>query len=553
MIADKLLFKEIVDRSTLYAGGEITVQILAQTFVIIAWIFIGVAGTRMVLNLIIQRMKQHLEAGLIQKLKEEYTAHMLQLSHNFHVSHKTGSLITRLSRGESALEDINSFFVDTLLPNIFRLFVTGAALWYFDKSSIIIILLTFGGFVGYSLYIQTKQIQASAFYNEAEDTEKGYTAEAITNIDSVKYYGKEIFVLKKMRNYFIETKKRLLAYWKYHLLATGIQHLFLIGGTVAILYFPLIKVLAGEMTIGTVVFIYSTYLGLHSDAVSFARQLRMFTKRVSDFGSLTRYKKVQNEIKDIPNAPELQVQEGSISFSNITFSYNKRPIFKNFSLDIKPNEKVALVGHSGSGKSTLIKLLYRLYDVEQGRILIDGNDSRTVKQESLRSELAIVPQEAVLFDDTIYNNILFSNPSASRKEVLYAIKYAQLDKIIATFPNKEQTIVGQRGVKLSGGEKQRVSIARALLANKRILVLDEATSALDSQTEHDIQTDLKKLLEGRTAIIIAHRLSTIMHADKIIVLDKGKIVQQGTHRQLITKPGVYRQLWNLQKGGYIGE
>ena len=185
--------------------------------------------------------------------------------------------------------------------------------------------------------------------------------------------------------------------------------------------------------------------------------------------------------------------------------------------------------------------------------MIDGKDISDFKQESLRSELSIVPQECVLFDDTLYNNILFSNPSAKRNEVMNAIKFAQLDKIIEKFPNKENTIVGQRGVKLSGGEKQRVSIARAILANKKVLVLDEATSSLDSQTEHDIQKDLHRLLENRTSIIIAHRLSTIMSADKIIVLEKGKIVQIGNHKELIKQPGLYRKLWNLQKGGYIGE
>jgi ATP-binding cassette subfamily B protein len=211
------------------------------------------------------------------------------------------------------------------------------------------------------------------------------------------------------------------------------------------------------------------------------------------------------------------------------------------------------VGHSGSGKSTLVKLLYRLYDVDKGAILIDGEDIRDFKQESLRSELSIVPQECVLFDDSVYNNILFSRQNAKREEVLSAIKFAQLDKTVKNFPFKENTIVGERGVRLSGGEKQRVSIARAILANKKAIILDEATSSLDSQTEHEIQADLQKLLEGRTAIIIAHRLSTIMRADRIVVLDKGRIVQIGNHNELINKKGIYRELWSLQKGGYIGE
>jgi ABC-type multidrug transport system fused ATPase/permease subunit len=224
---------------------------------------------------------------------------------------------------------------------------------------------------------------------------------------------------------------------------------------------------------------------------------------------------------------------------------------QDFNLKIKPNEKVALVGHSGCGKTTLVKLLNRFYDVDSGNILIDGKDIRDVKQESLRAETGIVPQECILFDDTIYNNIKFADQKASRKEVMDAIRFAQLDKIINNFPKRENTIVGERGVKLSGGEKQRVSIARAILANKKMLVLDEATSALDSQTEYEIQKSLQKLLESRTSIIIAHRLSTIMNADRIIVMKSGKIIQQGKHADLIREEGEYKKLWNLQKGGYI--
>ena len=200
-----------------------------------------------------------------------------------------------------------------------------------------------------------------------------------------------------------------------------------------------------------------------------------------------------------------------------------------------------------------MKLLYRLYNPDGGEILIDGKNIKSFKQESLRSELSIVPQEGILFDDTIYNNIAFSNPTAKKEEVFNAIKFAQLDKFVMSLPNKENTIVGERGVKLSGGEKQRVSIARAILANKKILVLDEATSSLDSQTEHSIQNDLKKLMKNRTSIIIAHRLSTIMSADRIVVMDKGRIVQLGKHNDLIQQGGIYKKLWSLQKGGYIEE
>ncbi len=283
----------------------------------------------------------------------------------------------------------------------------------------------------------------------------------------------------------------------------------------------------------------------------FVHGIRNYYRAMADFQDLFQYGKIKNEIIDKPNAKPLKVRQGTIELKNIDFSYGERNIFKNFSLKIEKNEKIALVGHSGCGKTTLIKLINRLYDVESGQILIDNQDIKNFKQESIRGETGIVPQEAILFDDTLYNNIKFANLKASNKEIKNAIRFAQLDKVIENFPKKENTIVGERGVRLSGGEKQRVSVARAILANKKILVLDEATSSLDSETENEIQKDLQKLLKGRTSIIIAHRLSTIMSADRIIVMKNGEIVQQGKHSELINQPGEYKKLWNLQKGGYI--
>ncbi|MDD5066235.1 MAG: ATP-binding cassette domain-containing protein, partial [bacterium] len=267
--------------------------------------------------------------------------------------------------------------------------------------------------------------------------------------------------------------------------------------------------------------------------------------------SLFRYNKIEKRIKDRPRAGDLNIKQGVIEFRNVSFKYHKQNIFEDFNLKIRHNEKVAVVGPSGCGKTTLIKLLYRLYDVDKGTIRVDGKDIRNVNQQSLRSEMAVVPQECILFDDTIMNNISFSRPGIGPEKVFESMKLAQLDKIVKRFPNRENTIVGERGVKLSGGEKQRVSIARALLADKKIVVLDEATSSLDSRTEHEIQRDFQKLFKGRTAIIIAHRLSTIMNADRVIVMDEGRIVQTGKHKDLVKRKGIYRDLWELQKNGYI--
>jgi ABC-type multidrug transport system fused ATPase/permease subunit len=285
----------------------------------------------------------------------------------------------------------------------------------------------------------------------------------------------------------------------------------------------------------------------------FVHGIRRFYISLGDFDSLFQYDKMKNSIKDKENAKPINIKKGEIEFKKINFTYHKKKTINNLSLVVPQNNRIALVGHSGSGKTTLVKLLYRFYDLDSGEILIDGKNINKFKQESLRSEMSVVTQEAILFDDTIFNNIAFSNPKATRTEVFNAMKFAQLDMFISGLPNKEKTLVGERGVKLSGGEKQRVSIARAILADKKVLVLDEATSALDSKTEQDIQIALEKLMKGRTSIIIAHRLSTIMHADKIVVMDKGKIAQIGNHSELIKKRGIYKELWGLQKGGYIEE
>ena len=309
--------------------------------------------------------------------------------------------------------------------------------------------------------------------------------------------------------------------------------------------------LKGNLTLGSLVFIYTVYGNLFWPLFSFVHGIRDYYRAMADFDALFEYGKVEQEVKDKSNAKVAKIARGDIKFKNVSFSYGKRKIFKNLNLEVGKGKKIALVGHSGCGKSTLVKLLYRFYDVNSGEILVDEEDIRNFQQESLRSEMSIVPQEAILFDDTIYNNVAFSKPGATRKEIMNAIKFAQLDKIIKNFPNKEKTIVGERGVKLSGGEKQRVSIARAILSNKRVLVLDEATSALDSETEYEIQRDLAKLMKNRTSIIIAHRLSTIMHADVIVVMKEGKVIQMGNHNKLIAEGGEYKRLWNLQRGGYI--
>ncbi len=552
-IIEIYLFKIILDKGGEFVAGNV----IKEDFV---YILIAIAIVYVILSII--KMFNHwfrigginkLETNMIYYLKRKFFNHIIKLSYGFHTTHKTGSLIARLNRGGSAVERISDFLVFNVAPLVLHVVLVGVAIIYFDVASALVILLTAIIFIVFGLFVTQIQKKDQILANDAEDFEKGSVADIFTNIDSIKYFGKEKLIEKKYENLSNDTKNKFLKLWNYHkIFGTG-ETLILGIGTFFVIYFPLLKFLDGGISIGTIAFIYTSYGGLIGPLFGFVHGIRGFFISLGDFQELCEYDKIKNEIEDKPNSPKLKIKTGEVKFRNISFVYpsKKTNAIDNLNLVIRVNEKVALVGHSGCGKTTLVKLLYRFYDVNQGEILVDGRNIRDFRQESLRSELSIVPQECILFDDTIYNNIAFSNPSASKEDVIRAIKFAQLDKFINELPLKENTIVGERGVKLSGGERQRVSIARAILANKKILVLDEATSSLDSETEYEIQRDLEKLMKGRTSIIIAHRLSTIMGADKIVVMDKGKIVQVGKHFELIKQEGTYKRLWNLQKGGYL--
>jgi ATP-binding cassette, subfamily B, heavy metal transporter len=552
-ILEKYLFKIVIDNGTDYISGSMIKSLFITSMIIIAIIFI----IGLIIKVISQWLQIHfinkVDGGLMFDLKKKFFDHIVHLDHNFHTNHKTGSLIARITRGSKAIEGISDFIIFNVGPLIFQLLIIGFSLILFDWVSAVVIVSTAILFITYGVFMANKQKTAQAISNASEDIEKGNISDVFTNIDSIKYYGKEKIIKNRYAQLAKTTKLDMIKFWDYHRWFSSGQALILGLGTFFIVLFPLIRFLDGEITIGTLAFIYSVYLSIIGPLFGFVWGMRRFYISLGDFDSLFEYLEFKNEIKDKTYAKNLKIKKGSVEFDNISFKYidKHNKAIDKFSLKIKPNEKIALVGHSGCGKTTLVKLLYRFHDIQSGSINIDNKNINEFKQESLRSELSIVPQEAVLFDDTIYNNIAFSRPAASRAEIIKAIKFAQLDKFINELPKKEQTIVGERGIKLSGGEKQRVSIARAILANRKILVLDEATSALDSKTEDEIQKDLEKLMKNRTSIIIAHRLSTIMKADRIIVMKKGKIVQIGKHNDLIKTKGHYQELWNLQKGGYI--
>ncbi|MDP1694214.1 MAG: ABC transporter ATP-binding protein [Candidatus Woesearchaeota archaeon] len=550
-VFERYLFKYAIDGSTQFGEGTLASSAFLHLLFLVAAFYLASLLIKALMNWLQFYFIHKVESNMILDLKHHFFKHLVYLSHKFHTTHKSGSLISRIIRGGGAVENMTDVLVFNIAPLLFELLVVSYALFSVDRRTIFVIFFTVAAFIAYSTFIQYYQRRQQSVANVHEDTEKAYISDVFTNVDSIKYFGKENSITSRFHTLASRTKNAFFRTWNYNQWSYAGQNIIVGLGTFFLLFLSFKSFLRGDITVGTLVFVYTTYNSLLGPLYGFMNGMGNFHRSIVNFDDLFQYGTISNDIVDKLHAPKLNISKGQIVFKDVSFSYYKSPVLHTFNLTIHSHEKVALIGHSGSGKSTVIKLLYRLYDVDQGAIFIDVKNIKDVQQESLRSALSIVPQECVLFDDTIYNNIAFSNSRASKREVWQAIRFAQLDKTIAQFPDKDQTIVGERGVKLSGGEKQRVSLARALLANKKILILDEATSSLDSQTEHDIQQDLKQLMKGRTVLIIAHRLSTIMHADKIVVLDKGKIIQLGTHEQLIRQKGKYRTLWRLQQGGYI--
>ncbi|MBS3172513.1 ABC transporter ATP-binding protein [Candidatus Woesearchaeota archaeon] len=550
-VSESFIFKSFIDHGEQLSSNVITKEVFWNSILLLLGILAGLLILKAVLVWFRVWFVNKLDTHLIRDMKQKFFKHILYLSSKFHSDKKTGSLISRIIRGTNSIEPINDITIFSMVPILIRFFVLAVTFVFFEVKTAIALLVVSVSFVVYSLYVMGKQKDSQINANMQDDAEKANIADVFGNISTIKYFGKEDKIVNKYNSISNKTRKAFSKFWGYYNWLNAGQNLIMGVGTFFILYFPMRGFLNGEITIGTVAFIYSSYLAFSGLLYEFVHGIRGYRKAMIDFNDLFKYEKIENEIKDIPGAKEIKIKKGVIEFKNVTFSYNNDKIISKLNLVVPENSKVAIVGPSGAGKSTLVKLLYRLYDLDSGNILIDGQDISKVKQESLRSEMSIVPQDAILFDDSIYNNIAFSNPKAGRDEVLKAIKFAQLDKFIARLPKRENTIVGERGVKLSGGERQRVSIARAVLADKKVLVLDEATSSLDSETEHEIQRDLQELMNNRTSIVIAHRLSTIMKADMIIVVEKGRIKEIGSHQELLrNRNGLYRKLWNLQAGSF---
>jgi ABC-type transport system involved in Fe-S cluster assembly fused permease/ATPase subunit len=485
----------------------------------------------------------------VRRLAQLTFDHMHALSLRFHLERKTGGLTRVLERGRNGIEELVRLVVLQLAPTIFELvLVIGIMLLAFDWRYALIVVVTMALFMAFTYRATEWRIKIRKAMNESDTDATAKAVDSLLNFETVKYFGAERRESERYDRSIAKYEKAgVQTYTSLAILNAGQAAIFTLGLTV-MMALCVFDIQAGRRTVGDFVMINAMLIQLYIPLNFMGMLYREIKQAIIDiehmFGILNR----NPEIKDAPDAKPLAVPQGTLRFEDVRFSYDpEREILKGVSFEVPAGHTVAIVGPSGAGKSTISRLIYRFYDVAGGRITIDGQDIRGVQQASLRAAIGMVPQDTVLFNDTIRYNIRYGRWEANDAEVEEAARLAQIDDFIRMSPHGYETEVGERGLKLSGGEKQRVAIARTILKAPPILLLDEATSALDSHTEKEIQDALERVSKNRTTLVIAHRLSTIVGADEIIVLDKGVIVERGGHHQLLRLGGLYASMWNRQR------
>ena len=485
----------------------------------------------------------------VRKLAYLTFVHMHELSLRFHLERKTGGLTRVLERGRLGIEVIVRMVILQLAPTIVEVSLLMAVLlWQFDWRYVLSTMITVVIYMYYTYLATEWRIEIRRKMNDSDTEANTKAIDSLLNYETVKYFSAEQREAtrydRSMQRYEQASVK---TYTSLALLNAG-QAVIFTAGLTAIMLMCAIEVRSGSKTVGDFVLVNAMMIQLYQPLNFMGMVYREIKQAIIDIEKMFNVLSRNPEIKDVPGAKPLIVTSGNLRFEDVRFSYDpERQILKGLSFEVPAGKRVAIVGPSGAGKSTISRLLFRLYDVSSGKILVDGQDIRNVTQSSLRASIGMVPQDTVLFNDTIRYNIRYGRWEASDAEVEEAARLAQIDDFIRLSPKGYETEVGERGLKLSGGEKQRVAIARTILKAPPILVLDEATSALDSHTEKDIQDALEQVSENRTTLVIAHRLSTIVDADEIIVLDQGVIVERGNHHQLMAKGGLYASMWNRQR------
>jgi len=488
------------------------------------------------------------EQRAIRRLALSTFRHLHALSLRFHLDRRTGGLARSVSRGTQAVDFLLTFILFNIVPTLIEILVVCAILWrLYDWAFAAVTLATIVVYIAFTFAVTDWRVRFRQEMN-ARDSEANTSAvDSLINYETVKYFANEGHEAGRY-------DRALQAYEKAAvksgttLAALNIgQGVIIAGGLIGVMLLAAQGVAAGRMTVGDFVLVNAYLIQLYLPLNFLGMVYRNIKQSLVDLEQMLALLKVAPEIVDRPGAPPLVVERGAVAFHHVDFRYDpRRAILADIDFAIPPGHRLAIVGPSGAGKSTLARLVFRFYDIDAGAIEVDGQDIRAVTQDSLRRAIGVVPQDTVLFNDTILYNIAYGRPGASRADIEEAARLARIHDFVTALPDGYDTMVGERGLKLSGGEKQRVAIARVILKAPAILVFDEATSALDTKTEREIQASLAEIAAGRTTLIIAHRLSTIVDADQILVLDQGRIVERGDHRALLARGGVYAAMWARQ-------
>lgn len=484
----------------------------------------------------------------LRRLALQTFEHMHALSLRYHITRKTGGLSRIIERGVKGVEFLLRFLLFSMGPLVLELIMVSAILFFvFDVWYLAVVVVTIGLYIWFTFAVTEWRVQIRKRMNERDTDANQKAIDSLLNFETVKYFGAErreaLRYDDSMRGY---EEAALQTSYSLAFLNFG-QSLLITAGLVIVMVMAALGVERGDLTVGDFVMVNAYMVQITMPLNFLGTVYREIRQSLVDMGEMFDLLEQPAEVVDKADAPDLQIRGGEVKFEAVRFSYEpEREILKGLDLTVGKGQTVAVVGPSGSGKSTIGRLLFRFYDVQQGRLLIDGQDVRDITQNSLHAQIGIVPQDTVLFNDTIGYNISYGRPEASWDEVVAAAKAAKIHDFVTGLPDGYETVVGERGLKLSGGEKQRVGIARTLLKNPPILLLDEATSALDTETERDIQESLREMGQGRSVITIAHRLSTVVDSDLIVVLEEGTVVEKGTHEELLAAEGRYSQMWNRQ-------
>ncbi|MGE8103427.1 ABCB family ABC transporter ATP-binding protein/permease [Allorhizobium sp. NPDC080224] len=533
--------------------GRIDMAGLLPTFLLGAVALVIFYNLTRILQVGLNQLRDALFASVgqhaVRQLAYRTFVHMHQLSLRFHLERKTGGLSRIIERGTKGIETIVRFTILNSIPTLIEFILTAAIFWWtYGFSYLGVTAFTVWAYIWFTIRASDWRIGIRRAMNDSDTDANTKAIDSLLNFETVKYFGNEEMEAKRFDASMAKYEKSATQVWTSLGWLNFGQGLIFGVGTAIIMVMSALAVQRGEQTIGDFVFVNAMLMQLSIPLNFIGFVYREIRQGLTDIEQMFDLLEVQAEVVDGPEATPLLIAQGAIAFKDVHFHYDPdRPILKGVSFEVPAGKTVAVVGPSGAGKSTISRLLYRFYDVQKGSITIDGQDVRDVTQKSLRAAIGMVPQDTVLFNDTIAYNIRYGRPGASDAEIEQAAEVAQISHFIKDLPDGFDTKVGERGLKLSGGEKQRVAIARTVLKAPPILILDEATSALDTTTEHEIQSALDIVSKNRTTLVIAHRLSTVVGADEIIVLKGGEIAERGSHSELLAQDGLYASMWNRQR------